>query len=245
MERQKTGVRSQSKKLKRPVKKGQKLDKGESLYSPELAVRARQIIIEAQLIKTDGNLHYAKIARILHIPSRTFSRWRNSNSQYYKPEFVQALAEAHDELLENLQSGKIKQAMIKRALPYTRIKKTKERMVKGPKMPAMSGMDLKGLRLAALKLGIQVDKTMTRGILKVKIAAEVVKQTEEVMVTTRQEEERMHGDVAAAKLVLPNIGPKDKRWTEKTDVKLNVDGLSKLLEEIDGSGSRLPSKASA
>ncbi len=215
-------------------KKGRRLDKGETLYKPGLAERAKHIIIEAQLLKSNGDLHYSKLAKILEIPSRTFSRWRNPDSEYYQPEFAKALVDAHEELLEKLQSGKIKQAMIKRALPYTRIKKTKERMVKGPKMPAMSGMDKKGLVLAALKLGLQVGKTMTCGILRVKIAEEIVNQTKEVMVVTRQEEEHMHGDVAAAKLVLPNIGPKDRRWVPKQEIEVEGKSLTDIAAIMSG-----------
>lgn len=219
--RNQEGVRS---KMTRKGEQGQRLDKGESLYSPKLAAKAKQIILEAQLIKSDGSLHYTKIARILGVPARTFSHWRNPESKYYKPEFAKALKETHEELLEGMQVGRIKQAMIKRASSYTNIKTIKEKVVRGPKMPAMSSMDKKGLLLSAIKLGIQVSKTMTRGVLKVKIAEEIVKQTKEVLVTTRQEIMRMHGDVNAAKLVLPNIGPKDTRWVPQA--KLDVEGQS-------------------
>lgn len=204
--------------------KGQKLPPGESLYSPGLAVKAGEIILVAQLIKGDGQLHYSNIAKILDVPLSTFSKWRKAESKYYKPELVKAMTKAHDELIEGLQSGKIKQAMIKRALPYTRIKKFKEKVIRGPKVPTLSGMDKTGLLLVAVKLGLKVEKTMTRGVLRIMINEEIVRQTEEVLVTTRQEEERMHGDVAAAKLVLPNIGPKDKRWVPQE--RLEVEGKS-------------------
>ena len=215
-------------------KKSQKLDKGESLYTPKLAEKAKMIILECQLIKSDGKLHYTKLATLLEIPSATFSRWRKENSKYYKPRFVKALASAHEELLEGLQSGRIKQAMIKRALPYMRVKRTKERMVKGPKMPAMSAMDKKALLLSAIKLGLKVDKTMTCGVLKIKIAEEIVKQTKEVLVTTKQEEERMHGDVAAARLVLPNIGPKEKRWSDKQELEVVGKSLADIAAIMTG-----------
>lgn len=211
-----------SKKRKKP--KGQKLDKGESLYTPELADKARQLIIEAQLIKSNGELHYSKLARLLEVPGRTFNRWRNAGSQYYKPELVKALAAAHEELVEGIDLGEIKRSMIQRAKSYTNTKTIKERMVRGPKMPAMSGMDKKGLLLAGLKLGAKVDKSMTRGVLRVTIAEEVVRQTKEVLVTTKQEITKMHGDVAAGRLVTPNIGPKDKRWIPQA--KLEVEGKS-------------------
>lgn len=215
-------------------KKSQKLDKGESLYTPKLAEKAKMIILECQLIKSDGKLHYSKLATLLEIPSSTFSRWRNENSKYYKPKFATALTAAHGQLLEGLQSGKIKQAMIKRALPYMRVKRTKERMVRGPKMPAMGSMDKKALQLAAMKLGVKVDKTMTRGELKIRIAEEIVKQTKEVLVTVKQEEERMHGDVAAAKLVLPNIGPKEKRWADKQEVDVVGQSLADIAAIMTG-----------
>lgn len=227
--------KARKKPNKKPAKRaGQRLDKGESLYTDELAEQAKEIIISLQLIKPDGSLHYTNIAKVLKVPSRTFSSWRNAGSQYYKPKFVKALGAARDELMEGLQSGKIKQAMIKRALPYTRIKKTKERMVVGPKMPAMGGMDKRGLQLAAVKLGLQVDDKMTRGVLKVKIAEEIVRQTNEEMVTTRQEEERMHGDVAAAKLVLPHIGPKEKRWVPKLEMEVEGKSLADIAAIMMG-----------
>jgi len=225
---------SKKRKKTQKRKQGQRLEKGETLYSPKLAERARQIIIEAQLIKSDGKLHYTKLAKILEIPGRTFSHWRNAASKYYKPELARVLVAAHEELVEALQSGSIKQAMVKRALPYTRIKKTKERMVKGPKMPAMSSMDKKGLRLVALKLGIQIDKKVTSGVLRVLIAEEVVRQTHEVMVITKQEEERMHGDVAAARLVLPNIGPKAKRWVPKQEIGVEGKSLADIAAVMQG-----------
>ncbi len=230
--------------MRKKGKSGQRLDKGKTLYEPRLAEKARKLILEAQLIKADGTLHYSKLAKLLEIPSATFSIWRNAGSQYYKPEFARALTEACDELLEGLQSGKIKQAMIKRALPYTRIKRTKERMVKGPKMPAMSSMSKKDLLFAAENLGLKVKKVLTCGVLKVKITAEVARQTKEVLVITKQEEERMHGDVAAAKLVLPNIGPIDKRWIpqEKREIEVNEETM-KLMGLIDGSSKgKLPSR---
>lgn len=223
------------KKLKtKKRKQGQKLDKGESLYSPELAEKAKQIIIEAQLIKADGELHYSKLAKILGVPRRTFNHWRNAESQYYKPKLVKALASAHEELMEGMEAGKIKRSMMKRALAYTNIKTIKEKVVRGPKMPAMSGMDKKGLLLAALKLGLAVDKKMTRGVLKVKIAEEVLSQTKEVLVTTRQEVMHMHGDVAAAKLVLPNIGPKEKRWVPEQKIEVEGKSLADIAAIMSG-----------
>lgn len=212
--------------------KGQKLDKGESLYSPKLVERVKVIIVKAQLIKANGQLHYGKIATVLGIPSRTFSAWRNPASKYYKPDFAAALARAHKELTEGLDSDKIKRAMIKRAQPYTRIKKTKELQTQGPKMPAFSTMDKKAMLLYAKKLKLKIDKKMTKGVLKIKIQEEIEKQTKEVLVVVKQEEEKMHGDVAAAKFVLPNIGPKKERWVDKQEVDIESQSLVDIIAKV-------------
>ena len=216
--------KSKKSKQSRTRRRGQRLAKGETLYNPELAERAKSIIIEAQLIKADGSLHYMRLAKILGVPSRTMSHWRNAASQYYQPAFVKALTAAHKELLESLQAGKIKRAMVQRATSYTNVKTIKEKVVRGPKVPAMSSLDKKALQLIAIKLGVKIDKVMTKGILRVKIAEEVMNQTKEVLVTTRQEVMRMHGDPSAAKLALPHLGPKDERWVPQE--KLEVEGRS-------------------
>jgi len=224
------------------AKKGKKvfLDKNESLYSPKLIARAKEIIPLVQAIKTDGTPHYSKIAKLLNIPARTFSRWRNPESEYYKPEFAQALAQAHEEMVESIQLGLTKKATIARSQPYNKVKRTKELQLRGPVMPRFSKLKKAGLVKAAMKLGVKVEKKDTIAILKLKIAESVVDQTKEVLVVVKQEETRILGDGDAQKMVTANIGPKDKRWTDKVDVGIHVDGLSKLLEEIDGSGTRLP-----
>jgi len=209
---------------------GQRLAKGESLYNAKLPARAKEIILEIQPIKTDGSLHYAKIARILDIPSRTFSAWRDATSkEYYKPELVEALAEAHEELTESIESGKIKRAMIIRAQPYTRVKKFKELQKRGPKIPAISKMKKVKLLQCLKKLGEKVRGKLTNPILRLKIIEAVEKQTKEMLVTVKQEEERMHGDVTAAKLVLANIGPKNKRWKDKQVVDVEAGSLVDII----------------
>lgn len=203
---------------------GQKLSKGESLYKPELAERATELIFLVQLVDSKGNLQYGKLAKLLEVPVRTFNSWRNPESEYYKPEFDKALKKANIDIVEAIDAGEIKRAMIKRAKPYTRVKKTKELKTIGPDMPAMSIMKKPDLIAEAKKLKIKLGKKENVNSLKVKIAQAVEKQTEEKLIVVKQEEEQMHGDVAAAKFVLPNIGPKDKRWIGQE--KLEVEGKS-------------------
>lgn len=227
--RKKTKKQFNVKRKKVSKKKGQNLNSGESLYSPELAARAKVVILTAQTLKSDGTLNYTQIGKLLDVPVRTFGEWRNVNSKYFKPELVQALTEALEELVEGLDSNKIKQSMIKRAQPYKRVKKFKELVLKGPKMPAMSSMNKAALLKCAKKLGLKVDKKDTNGELKLKITDEVQKQTKSSMVTVKQEEEQMHGDVSAAKLVLPNIGPKDKRWTGQQNINIESESLADII----------------
>lgn len=215
-------------------KAGHKLDKGQSLYNPDLIARVKEIILEIQPLKSNGTLHFTKIAKVMGIAQRTFSSWRNTESIYYKPQFNQALCDAFEELVERIASGKIKQAMIERAQPYVRIKKTKELRTVGPVMPAMSKMKKAFLQEYAETLGIKIENKWTVDVLKRKISEEVEIQTTEKLVIVKQEEERVHGDVAAAKLVLPNIGPKEKRWEDKSKVEVEGQSLADIAAIMSG-----------
>lgn len=226
-------------------KTGQKLPKGESLYEPTLAGQAKTIILELQPIKANGELHYAKIAKVLNIPFGTFNMWRAPKSKYYKPEFAKALVEAHEELTESIELGKTKKAMIARSQPHTLIKRIKELRIKGPKVPPLSGMDKKALIIVAKKLGVKIAKKMTNGLLKIKITEAVEEQTEEKLVLTRQEEQRSLGNTADGKHVTANLGPKEKRWVDKQELAHSIsEELSNLLGLIDGSSKgKLPDGA--
>lgn len=220
------------------------LVKGESLYTPGLLGQIGEMISLVKPIKSNGELEVAKLAKLLRIPIRTFSRWRNPESEYYKPKLAVEVLRAHAELIEGIDAGQIKRGQIARAKPYKRVKRFKELKTVGPEIPALGSMDKKGLLAVAGKIGLRVNnsKKLTKGQLQVRITAAVEKQTKDVMVTVRQEEEQMHGDTVAAKFVLPHIGPKDERWVDTKNENITVDGLSRLLGEIDGSGSRLPDK---
>jgi hypothetical protein len=56
--------------------------------------------------------------------------------------------------------------------------------------------------------------------------------------------ETVAGDVTAAKLVLNNIDKGDDRWNtaEKQELSgnLKIDGLTQVMQEMDGNGKRLP-----
>lgn len=210
-------------------KKGKKLGKGETTYDPAFEGRVKEIIMLIQPLKRNGELHYGKIAKVMGIKQRTFNSWRNIESEYYKPDFDLAIKKAHEELVEGIDAGDIKKAMIARSKPYKRLKKTRELQTKGPEIPALSGLDKPALLMLADKLGIKdVSRRTTKGVLKVRITEEAQAQTKETLVITKTEEEQMHGDVAAAKFVLPHIGPKDKRWVPKETLEVEAQSLADI-----------------
>ena len=54
-----------------------------------------------------------------------------------------------------------------------------------------------------------------KGYVRVKRTVTVAETEDGEFTTTRTEREKMLGDVAAAKLCLANLGPKEERWIEK------------------------------
>ena len=209
---------------------GQKLAKGESLYTPNLIARAGVIIIEAQLIKTDGSLNYTKIAKILDVPARTFSYWRNPESDYYKPELVRAMTKAHKELTEGIDLKKINTGVILRAQGRAKeITVVKEPVVEGPELPAFSRFTKTDLiDYAKQELKIPLKPKLTKGAIEMAIRRRVKKMTTEKMKTIRRVEKTQPTDIAAAKYANQNLGAQDERWKDTQ----NLDVESKSLVDI-------------
>ena len=209
---------------KKQNKKGAKLDKGESLYSPEIAHQVKAAIFDFELVTSKGELLVTKLAKLLGIPARTFRSWRDLNSDRYKADLATAVKKAHKEYVEQMDAGKIKQGQIKKALNNVQVKKIYEKEVRGPVIPSLSGMDKDGLTMVAKSLKLKVKKNMSKGVLKCLIVAEKEKQTKETMILQRRETTHFGGDTNAAKFVLPHIGPETERWIPKE--KLELEGLS-------------------
>ena len=224
------------KTTKKSKKTGQRLDRGESLYTPELAERAKQIIIDAQLVKSDGTIYYAKLAKLLDIPSRTFSAWRNAGSKYYKPDFVKALAAAHDELMENIDLRKIHANVILRAQGRTReITVTKEPVVEGPVLPAFSRFTKADLvEYAKNVLKLKLKPKLSKGSMEMAIRKRVDELTVEKMKVVREVKKTVPGDNLAAKYADQNIGPKDERWTDKQVVDIEGKSLADIAAIMMG-----------
>ncbi len=216
------------------ARRKEKLSKGESMYSPEIIDRVREIIFLFKPLKNDGSLHLGKVAKAIGISERTLGYWRDPESKYYKPLFAPALIAAHEELTESIDLGKTKRAMIARSQPYIKTKKTKERIEVAPKMPAMSKMLKKDLIAAAKKLGIKIKGSKTVAQLKQLITEEVQNQTKSVMVLVKEEITTEMGDVGAGKLVTSNIGPKEKRWKDKSEVEVVGQSLADIAAIMMG-----------
>lgn len=219
----------------KPKPKGRKLDKGESLYTGDMAERARRIILDFQPLLTNGELAYAKIARGLGVSERTFRKWRNPKSQDYKPELPVALAEAYEQLIESIDLGKTKRAMIARSQPHKLTKKIREPRITAPKIPALGGLDKEALRECLKKLNpkLKIDRKWSAGQLKLRITEQVEAQTTEKMVVVRIEEQSSLGNSADGKHVTANIGPVDKRWIEKAEIEAgkNLADFLKSMKE--------------
>ena len=88
-----------------------------------------------------------------------------------------------------------------------------------------------------------------RGFTSRKVTREAVedKDGKTKMVITKDERTTVAGDVAAARLVLNNIGNTEDRWNtsnkQEIDGSLQVDGLTELLNQMDGSGKQLPGQS--
>jgi hypothetical protein len=205
---------------------GRKLDKGDTTYTPEMAERVREVILAIKPLKDNGSLHLSRVAKVMGIPQRTFSYWTDPDGKYFHLEFAEALADAHEECRELIDLGKTKRAMIAKSQPYTRKKITRELRVSGPKMPGLSKMrKAELLKFAVKTLKLTVAPKATVNDLKLLIVQAVQESTTEKLVVVKEETERMRGDVAAGRMVTSNIGPKDKRWNEKSEVDVNATSL--------------------
>ena len=213
-------------------KTGQKLDKGTSIYNPEMADRVRVVILEIKPIKDNGTLHYGQIARVMGITQISFSRWRDPESQYYKPDFVKALTAAGEELNELIDLGKIKRAMINRAQPYKRTRTTRELRPVGPAKP--DNYEKATLRDYCTVNNIEFDDTDLVVDLKYKIRGFIDENTVEEMIPVKIEEEMMHGDVAAARMCTENIGPKEKRWNSKLNLSVEPESIADIFALLGG-----------
>ncbi len=234
--------------VKRTQSKSDKIIKSsgrKSSYKLKYAKRVKELIMELVPLNNKGELAYGKIAKALGVPARTMREWRNPYSNHFKPDFAKSVKDAETELFEGLDSDKVKRGVIERAIGYKRIKKIKELVTKGPRRPPLSVMTVDDLlKYAEKELGLKLEGKLSKSTIILAIEEEINNQTTEVMKLVRQEEEQMPADVAAAKLVLPNIGPEDKRWRDKQVTELEVnEETATLLGIIDGiSKGRLPNE---
>ncbi len=236
------------KKAKKAVKRKKKQAKVEK-YDPSFAQRVSVLVSQIPLTRT-GGLAFGVIARALGVSYVTMKKWRTLDNDLFKPEFLAAIDVAEMDLRKNIalvkegvELSKIHKAVVKRAQGYKKVKVTKEPVVTGPKHPSYSRFNKEDLITYAKNLlGLKLNKKLTKGAIENAIRKRIDEMTTEELKVIKVEEEFVPSDVTAAKYCDQNMGKKEKRWTDTAEVNVNVDGLSKLLEELDGSGSRLPSE---
>lgn len=201
----------------------------EAKYKKSYADRLKFLVIECGLINSRGQIAWSKIARALHISQETMRRWQNPMSKYYKEEFAQAVKDAQ----ESVELGRIKRSMIDKAKGYTKKKVVKEVRIEGPMRPRKLGSYSKSalLRYAKKYLKKKIDSKLTRDEVLHEIDLTLAKLSKEVIKTSREETEKITGDVQAAKLVTSNIGSLEDRWYEKQQV--GFDPKDKLEIEIN------------
>lgn len=197
-----------------------------------------------EAITSKGILSPSLIGKLFGVNRETVRRWVNvvpGFEDHHKPDFAAVF-----NMLQNLiDSGAVKRAMIEKAKGFTQIKITREPKTDGPPIPDVVLMD-REKAIAWLKnvLKVGFDENASEEILKMQIIEETRKRIKTKMVITKRETIKHAGSEAAAKMVLSNIEDKQAkdRWdfTEKTDNTHHIDGLSQLMEQIDGSGKRLP-----
>ena len=194
-------------------------------YSPEFVQQAR--------VLAENGASNEAMAKAFGVTRQTICNWRNDHA-----EFAAAIKDGR----EALDTGDIQRSMIQRAKGYTQVKVTKELQTVGPKMPALSTPKAELLRLAT-KYKLKTTGNMKKGEVYSLIAEYVEKHTREKLIIVKREETPMLGDVAAAKYVLPNIGPADKpKWKDKVEIggQVAVTGMEEILKAIDGQSKGLP-----
>ena len=200
------------------AKRTKKIAGAPTKYEPEFADRAYFFCAET------GVISKAKLAKLLGTNRRTIVRWLDPEGDQYQKDFADALKKAQ----EGIDSGAIKQSIIKRAQDHTETRVYRELQRVGPKLPDWS-LSKKGLILYAEEvLKLEISGKLTKDEIRVKIEVAVEKKTTEAMKRVREEDTKQHGDVAAARLVLPNIGPEKERWTEKQKLDVNVTSLADI-----------------
>lgn len=196
-------------------------------YQASFAKLVKILIIEMGAVNSRGEPAWGDIAEVLGVTNKTILEWRKKSGPYYQEEF----ADACDEAIEAADAGKVKRGLINVAGPHVVVKRIRELRRTGIKPPPKSWRKADVLAFARIRLDMELDPELSLVELRLRIEAECEKGGAEKLVTVREERTAGVVDVTAAKLVMANIGPKNRRWRDKIEQVITDEKLSEAERE--------------
>jgi hypothetical protein len=191
-------------------------------YTPEAPELLIMLVVECGMVNSRGEIAWGKVARAMGVSEMTLHNWRNPQKpETYHKEFHQAAKMAR----ESVDAAQIKRGIIDLAKPHYEYDRTQELRKVGPTAPPKHWYKDDLIEWADTYLDLEIDPTMTKPQVIAAIARECFELTEEKLVTVKERRKKVV-DVGAAKLALPNIGPLEERWIEKTEHQMTDKTLS-------------------
>ena len=218
-------------------KKAKKRPQGK--YSADHIETVRMLVLQCGMVNGRGEIAWSKIAKYLKVTAYTLRRWRNPAHKDYKKEFAESLGP----LQEDVDIGRVKTDTIRAAGRHILHKTVREPQIDGP-APVRAGYgksELVEYAATILEPSLNLDSSMSKPAMLVKIDAAITKQTKRKMVVVRTEAQERMGQPAAQALVHANLGPEDERWIVKEGRVHEATGsLGRLLDELADVPTVLP-----
>ena len=181
-----------------------------SKYKDSFPKLVKFLIIEGGAINRLGNPNWGFVAGVLGVTNKTILEWRKQSGKRYHEEFAKACQEG----IDAADAGQVKRGLLNVAKPHIAREMKLELQTVGPKPPPQTWTKADLIEWADRKLDLEIDPAMSKPEVIAAIVNECEEQTEKKMVVVEEKRKRMV-DVGAAKIVLPNIGPKNERWLSK------------------------------
>jgi len=171
------------------------------------------LVVDCGLVNKTQNMPWKRLAVVFGVSEMTLHNWRNpAKPDTYHEDFHKAVKAAQ----AAVDTNNIKRGLIAMATPHYVYDRTQELRKVGPKPPPKDWYKAGLIDWADKHLDLEIDPAMTKPEVYTAIRLECAEQTEEKMVTVKERRTKVL-DVAAAKMVLPNHGPEDERWTDKQE----------------------------
>lgn len=197
-----------------------------SKYKKSFPRLVKFLIIEGGAINRLGDPNWGLIANLLEVTNKTILEWRKCSGKHYKEEFAKACQEG----IDAADAGQVKRGLLNVAKPHIVSEKTLERRVVGPKPPPIAWNKDDLIAWADKHLDLEIDVRMTKPEVIAVIGNECIEQSRVKLVVVGEKRKRTV-DVAAAKIVLPNIGPKEERWLSKEAIVHEGDTLAAAISK--------------